>query len=313
MSLSPSIPFSTLSFAPEAIWVREPLIRSSPVAPAMDLPSIERLIQLEGDRMKKAKRRKVSSLETSQWSIWTALCIAILLQFDFNAAAEWLASPLRRGKQIDDSIDRDTVKAELKRLYDEVPPPEVTLWTNPLSSPLPPSCLQTALKWSQGFKLMMHARTANVEYGASVRSARLIEQYNAKLHEDALQSILPPVSSLQTYTGVKWCERWRNHHGASIGKLRVREPVPLFEKRNQASLWEWGYACTIPYLWASRFHPYPPLRRVVLGPFLCWMCLVAFRPCFPVHRPGGAGGGARPKHPQRGWICWSEIGCQNSP
>ena len=83
----------------------------------MDLPSIERFIQLEGDRMKKEKRRKVSSIETSQWCIWTALCIAILLQYDFNAAAEWLVSPHRRGTQLDDSIDRETVKAELTRLF----------------------------------------------------------------------------------------------------------------------------------------------------------------------------------------------------
>ena len=200
----------------------------------MDLPSIKRKIVLERDRLKKEKRRKVSALNTSQWCINTALCIAVLQGLNFTAAADWLASPHRRGAQLDDGSDREYIKAELKKLLEEVSPSERTLWADPVSSPLPRSCVRTALKWSQGVKLKMNVRNVNVDYGAPVRSCRLIDLYNAKLPEDCLDSHLPPVGSIQTEKGRKWCFRWRMRHGASVGCLRTREPVPLLEKRNQA-------------------------------------------------------------------------------
>ena len=87
----------------------------------MDLPSIKRNIALERDRLKKDKRRKVSPLATSRWCINTALCIVALLNGDLTGAVEWLASPVRRGRPIDDSIDHETARVELKKLRsDEV-------------------------------------------------------------------------------------------------------------------------------------------------------------------------------------------------
>ena len=211
----------------------------------MDLPAIKRKISLEADRLKKEKRRRDSALDTSQWCITTALCIAVCLQRDFTAAADWLASPHRRGRQLDDGIDREHINAELHRLLDEMPPSAVHLWTDPASSPLQRSCLRTALKWSQEAKLKTHVRTANVEYGAPVRSARLIDEYNAKLHEDSLNRALAPVATVETTKGRQWSCRWRLRHGATIGCLRTKEPVPLLEKRNQAFTgWDCGYKTT---------------------------------------------------------------------
>ena len=200
----------------------------------MDLPLIKQLIRRERDRQKKERGRKVSLLATSVWCIKTALCIAVMQQGDFTAAAEWLASPHRRGKQLDDSSDHETIKAELKKLLDEVPPSEVSIWTDPVSSPLPRSCLETALKWSQGYKLKEHVRRANVNCGAPVRSVRLVEHYNAQLNEDGLESRLPAVAPVDNSTPRTWCHRWRIRHGASVGCLRTREWVPLSEKRAQA-------------------------------------------------------------------------------
>ena len=159
---------------------------------------------MEADRLKKEKRRRVSALDTSQWCINTALCIAVLLNRDFTAAADWLASSQRRGRQLDDGIDREHIKAELEKLLDEKPHFAVASWTDPASSPLPRTCLRTALKWSQEAKLKTHVRTANVEYGAPVRSARLIDVYNAKLHEDSLNSALALVASVETTKGRQW-------------------------------------------------------------------------------------------------------------
>ena len=208
----------------------------------MDLPAIKRKIILESDRLKKEKRRRVSALDTSQWCINTALCIAVLLNRDFTAAADWLASSQRRGRQLDDGIDRETIKSELAKLLDEKPHFAVASWTDPASSPLPRTCLRTALKWSQEAKLKTHVRTANVEYGAPVRSARLIDEYNTKLDEGSLDGVLPVIPSVCTTWGRKWSEKWRRRHGASLGCLRTKEPVPLLEKRNQAFAgWDSGY------------------------------------------------------------------------
>ena len=232
-SLSPSASLSALAHI-RSLFGCYQSTRSLPGDPGMDLPSIKRLIELERDRLKKVKRRKVSPLEVSHWCLTTALCIVASLEGDCTAAADWLASPHRRGKPFEESIDHETTKVELKKLYEAVPPGEVAQWADPLASPLPRSCLTTALQWSHEYKLKHHVRSANVDYGAPVRSVRLIEHYNAKLREDGMETHLPVVPSLESYRGRKWCERWRIRHGAKVGCLRTREPVSLDEKRTQA-------------------------------------------------------------------------------
>ena len=192
------------------------------------------MIALERDRLKKDKRRKVSPLATSQWCINTALCVVALMSGDLTAASDWLASPLHRGIPLDESIDHDTTRVELKKLFDSVPVAEIALWADPVASPIARSCYETALKWSYGYKLKEHVRSANVKFGAPVRSARLVDYYNAKVQEDGMESHLQQAAPVTTNRGRKWCERWRNRHGASVGCLRTREPVPLAEKRDQA-------------------------------------------------------------------------------
>ena len=242
MSLSPSGVFPPFCMDCIVNVGSRVIFRFLKVDSSMDLPSIKRKLRLEADRSKKEKRRRLSALNTSQWCINTALCIAVSLGSDFSAAADWLASPHRRVAPHDDGSDREYIKAELRKLLDDLPPSVVSLWTDPSSSPLPRSCLRTAMKWSQGFKLKTHVRTANVEYGAPVRSARLIDAYNAKLHEDSLNAELHQVAPVETIKGRMWCYRWRQRHGGSIGCLRTKEPVSLVEKRNQAFT---GWGCGV--------------------------------------------------------------------
>ena len=180
MSLSPSARVFELEFASVA-FTAETKVKGLPVVPEMDLPSIRRAIRLEKDREKKSKRRKVTALEVSQWCLTTALCIAVGMQGDFTAAADWLACPHRRGKPLDDTIDHETVKVELKKLYDAKAPHELAQWADPVASPLPRSCLKTALKWCYEYKLKQLVRSANVDAGAPVRSVRLVGHYNSLL------------------------------------------------------------------------------------------------------------------------------------
>ena len=117
-----------------------------------------------------------------------------------------------------------------------------------------------ALKWSHGYKLKQHVRSASVDYGAPVRSVRLIDQYNAKLREDGMEIHLPDVDPIESHKGKKWCQRWRIRHGARVGCLRSREPVPLDEKRNQADFGEGLCRLVCIFYWVVQQTPlcHPP-------------------------------------------------------
>ena len=43
-----------------------------------------------------------------------AACIAVLLNFDFGAAAEWLDSKTRRGKVADEPLDLPAAQAQVE-------------------------------------------------------------------------------------------------------------------------------------------------------------------------------------------------------
>ena len=230
----------------------------------MDLPTIKRLIVKAKDRERKSGRRKFTTLETSRWSVVTALCIAAALQGDCSAAAEWLTSSNRRGRPLEEGIPRGVVEAELSKLY--AGSDNISLWADPVASPLEPSILSTALKWSSGFRLRQHVRSANVDYGAPVRSVRMIEHYNIKLRQPGVAHHVPAVAGLECNKGRKWCERWRVRHGAAVGCLRSREPVPLPEKRNQALL-GLGQCCLVSYTKGSVVPP--PGHRMPPAPALC--------------------------------------------
>ena len=200
----------------------------------MDLPAIKRVIRLAKDREKKVKKRKLSPLELSQWCRTTALCITASMHGDVTAAADWPACPYRRGKPLNDTIDYETTKVQLKTLYDAKAPAEMALWIDPEASPVPRSSLKTALQWSFEYKTKQHVRCANVDFGAPVRNCRLIDYYNAKIHEENMETHVAVVNPPETWAGNQWLRRWRYRHNAAIGGLRSREPVPLDERRNQA-------------------------------------------------------------------------------
>ena len=186
----------------------------------MDFPSIKRKIDQERDRLKKVKKRKVSPLEVSHWCLTTALCIAASMQGDFTAAADWLASPHRKGRPLHASIDHHTTRVEWKKLYEAKPAAEVAQWADPVASPLPRSCVTTALKWSYGYKLKQHVRSANADYGAPLRSVQLIDHYNAELRSGGMEIHIPEVGSIESTTGRWWCHTWRTRFGARVGCLR---------------------------------------------------------------------------------------------
>ena len=200
----------------------------------MDLRSVKSAILLESDRQKKKQKRSITCLNLSAWCMKTAVCNAMLLQYDFTAAAEWLACTNRRGKKVASNISLASLKSEVTKYFLEQPFGELVHWTDLATTPLPRNILATAVQWSEAERLKRHVRKANVDCGAPVPSCELIRCYNGQVAEHELAPLLPLVPPLVRPMGKFWCSKWRQRHGSRIGFLRATEPVGLEEKREQA-------------------------------------------------------------------------------
>ena len=103
-------------------------------------------------------------------------------------------------------------------------------------SSLTPSAFATAVRVAEEYKLGMWVRQRNLA-GGSIRTARLIEEYQQRLADRP-----PPVAlrsmptTAATSTRRNWALRWRRGQGARWAKLRTQEKVSLHEKREKA----WG-------------------------------------------------------------------------
>ena len=78
----------------------------------------------------------------------------MILDFDFKAAAEWLACRFRRGARVKGEVDRTVAQRRVEDYVLSVSDDEIAVWTDPLASPLPHGILQVALKWSEEYKLL---------------------------------------------------------------------------------------------------------------------------------------------------------------
>jgi len=152
----------------------------------------------------------------------------------FKAAAEWLDSWSRRGKRANEPLDIAAAQTKIEDFVLNTPDHQLGQWTNPDTSPLPRTVLQTAVKWSEERKLRDWVRSVNVAHGTPVRSEAVAKHFNASLAEQELAQCVNPVRDTTSHWAV-WCWRWRLKHGGKISFLRTTEPVALDDMRQQAS------------------------------------------------------------------------------
>ena len=164
----------------------------------------------------------------------SAVCIAMLLQYDFTAAAEWLACKSRRGKKVAANISLASLKSEVTKYFLQQPFGELVHCTDLATTPLPRNILATAVQWSEAERLKRYVRKANLDCGAPVPSCELIRCYNGQVVEHELAPLSPLVSPVVRPMGKSWCSEWRQRHGARIVFFRATEPMGLEEKREQA-------------------------------------------------------------------------------
>ena len=179
------------------------------------------------------KRKRAERGAFTPWCLQVASCIAVILGFDFQAATEWLVSRQRRGAKFADEIDPAVAQRTLEDYVISIPDESLTVWTCPAASPVQKSALETAVRWSEGFKLVHWARRINVEHGTPIRSEVMASHFNDSLAENELAMYAKAVPSSPDSIKL-WCHRWQRRHGAKYGFLRTSEHIDLHEKREQA-------------------------------------------------------------------------------
>ena len=225
----------------------------------MCLHEIRRQLRRLRDTAKKKRKREAVGVFTP-WCLSIAACIAVILDFDFKAAAEWLACRSRRGAKVKYEVDLSIAQRRVEDYVLSVSDDEITVWTDPLVSPLPHGVVQAALKWCEEYKLLHWARRVNVEHGTPIRSQLLASHFNDSLADSelAVRGKAVPIapSAIKNFS-----IRWRRRHGAKYGYLRVSEHVDVHEKRDQASIFNPCFhpVFCAPTLFANRVgsHGYP--------------------------------------------------------
>ena len=199
----------------------------------MDVAQINAELKRLRDTAKKKRTRETTGVFT-QWNMQVAACIAVLLNFDFGAAAEWLDSSTRRGKLANEPLDLAAAQAKVEDYVLNTPDDELGQLTDPDASPLPRTVLQTAAQWSEKRKLRDWVRSVNVAQGTPVRSEAVAKHFNASLAGQERAQYVTPVRDLSSHWK-RWCCRWRAKHGGKVAFLRTTEPVALDDMRQQAS------------------------------------------------------------------------------
>ena len=198
----------------------------------MDLSEINAALRKLRDGARKRQKRDATGVLTP-WSLQVAACIAVLLDFDFTAATDWLDSSDRRGKRSRLPLDLETIQAKVEDFVIATPDEQLCQWTNPVDSPLPLTVLRTAVAWSEHRRLRDWVRKVNVDHGTPVRSEAVARQFNASLSQHELAEYCDPIRENPADIK-KWCWRWRGKQGGKIAFLRTTEHISLDDKRQQA-------------------------------------------------------------------------------
>ena len=94
----------------------------------MDLAEINAELRKLRDRDRKKRQREANGV-LSLWCLQVAACIAVLLDFDFKAAADWLDSWCRRGKRLEEPLDLEAAQPQVEDFVLNTPDDHLGEWT----------------------------------------------------------------------------------------------------------------------------------------------------------------------------------------
>ena len=184
-------------------------------------------------RLDNQRRRRDARTQLSHWTLQTAMLIALILGYDFSAAAEWLHRKRRRGSPLPEGVLVGEVVVMLEEVFLSMAVDVLASWSDREAGPLPLTVRKTAEKYVHGYRLANWVRKHNVSRGCAVPTQLLIDQYNRYVASPE-NAFLQPVDSSALSSGRSWASRWRAAFGGKHTKLRVEDPIPLEERRIKA-------------------------------------------------------------------------------
>ena len=102
------------------------------------------------------------------------------------------------------------------------------------ASPLPKLMYKMAVKFAAEYRLGLWVRSVNIQRGASVRTAVLIDTYNRDAALLGNDGHLLPIKGVEYSTGRAWACRWRKRQRASYTSLRNLEALTTEQKERKA-------------------------------------------------------------------------------
>ena len=108
---------------------------------------------------------------------------------------------------------------------------------DPEQTSLSQSAFACAARVAEEYKLGLWVREKDL-VGASVRTPRLIAEFQRRLEAQPPPVQLRSVPETENNTGRNWAYRWRRSQGGVFGKIRTQEPIATFEIREK----DWGRA-----------------------------------------------------------------------
>ena len=163
----------------------------------------------------------------------TAVCIGLLASCDMRAGVVWLESANRRGKAWREDLSSAEVLQRLQHFFMEADLDFLDELRDPTRTSLSAAAFATAARAAEEYKLGGWVRAQNLD-GTSIRTARLIVEYQRRIAEQPPSVPLRSAPWIINSTGRNWAFRWRRSQGAMFGKLRTEADVTLPEKREKA-------------------------------------------------------------------------------
>ena len=181
------------------------------------------------------QKRRAEGTSLSHFTLQTAMLIALLLQYDFSAAAVWLQTRRRRGTQLPEGLTETEVVQMVKNVFLAADVQELATWTDAESRPLSDSVRKAAADFARGHRLAKWVREQNYSRGVAVPTQLLVKEYNQLVRNSAVGPWGATEVSVARSYGRVWASRWRAKFGGRHMRLRLEEPVGLEERRSKAA------------------------------------------------------------------------------
>jgi len=222
-------------------WLKVLETPPHPCSPEMDArPAIAEELRRNTKKKYDHSQRHDGASGLSMWTYATAMCVACLGGYDFSLAADWLERKQRRGTQLPEHCTHAEMMVILEDRFLSLEPETIAALDFCKNPKQKASAVARARSFVKEHLLAEWVRKRNVQDGAVVRTAVLVDEFNRSLAVSG--GPLMPIDRPPSAFGFKvpqqdrkWAQRWRRRHNGKHGHLGTTEPMTLAEKRAKAA------------------------------------------------------------------------------